>query len=76
MANPVTPIVLIFQRAIYAKLDNPHRRAAARRSSCCRTGRTGATSRISVTRFVFGADLLAIAIRVFGRSEANFAEEL
>ena len=24
MANPVTPIVLIFQRAIYARLDNPH----------------------------------------------------
>ena len=23
LLNPVTPIVLIFQRAIYAKLDNP-----------------------------------------------------
>ena len=28
MLNPVTPIVLIFQRAIYAKLDNPKIRRA------------------------------------------------
>ena len=49
---------------------------AADRLSCCRTGRTGATSRTSGMSFAFGIIVLALAVRVFGRSEANFAEEL
>ena len=77
LANPVTPIVLIFQRAIYARLDNPkiHGRSTGTRS--CRTGRTGpylALPRVLVRGR--RSSSLAIAIAVFGRSKANFAEEL
>jgi ABC-2 type transport system permease protein len=80
LLNPVTPIVLIFQRAIYNKLDNPKISAAV-------------TNGVRVNgilphwhmftylsylgySFVIGFIVLAIAIAVFGRSEANFAEEL
>src|SRR5207248_2986191 len=79
LLNPVTPIVLIFQRAIYAKLDNP--RAAP--------GMTGQKLNQILPHwhmityleylgyaFVVGGIVLALAIYVFGRSEANFAEEL
>jgi ABC-2 type transport system permease protein len=79
LLNPVTPIILIFQRAIYAKLDNP--RVAP--------GLPGQKLNAILPHwplslylgylgysFVVGAIVLAIAIHVFGRSEANFAEEL
>jgi ABC-2 type transport system permease protein len=76
MLNPVTPIVLIFQRTIYAKLDNTKVPVGS-------TGReilphwdmTGYLAYLGYS-FAIGAILLAIAISVFGRSEANFAEEL
>jgi len=71
MANPVTPIVIVFQRAIYAKLNNNI------------TGKpilpnwsVGGYALYLGWSFAFGLIVLAIAIRVFGRSEANFAEEL
>ena len=63
MLNPVTPIVLIFQRAIYAKLDNPDvpvGPAGPRRS--CRTGRWARTSAYLGYSFAFGVVVLAIAI--------------
>jgi ABC-2 type transport system permease protein len=69
--NPVTPIVLIFQRAIYARTDNP-------------TLHTGILPHWPYTTylaylgysFAFGIVMFFIAVSVFGRSEANFAEEL
>jgi ABC-2 type transport system permease protein len=79
MVNPITPIVLIFQRALYATLNNdkviptpgdpkadqilPHWHMTTY------LGYLGYS-------FAFGIVVLAIAIAVFGRSEANFAEEL
>ena len=77
MPNPVTPIVLIFQRAIYAKLDNPSTRSRSTGTSCLphwSYWRLPRVPRLLVRRSAL--IVLAIAIRVFGRSEANFAEEL
>jgi ABC-2 type transport system permease protein len=79
MLNPVTPIVLIFQRALYAKLDNPKvvptladPKANQILPHWHLTGYLGYLG----YSFVIGAIMLTIAIAVFGRSEANFAEEL
>ncbi len=74
LANPVTPIVLLFQRAIYAKLTNPHG-AVGHTQLLPNWPYWGFLAYLGWS-FVFGIVTLAIAIRVFGRSEANFAEEL
>ena len=70
---------MIFQRAIYAKLDNarvapglPGQKLNAilpHWNLSLYLGYLGYS-------FVVGAIVLAIGIHVFGRSEANFAEEL
>ncbi len=79
MLNPVTPIVLIFQRAIYAKLDNSKVIATAADPKLNQIlphwPITGYLAYLGYS-FAFGFVMLAIAISVFGRSEANFAEEL
>ncbi len=74
LANPVTPIVLLFQRAIYAKLTNPHG-AVGHTQLLPNWPYWGFLAYLGWS-FVFGIVTLAIAIRVFGRSEANFAEQL
>src|SRR3954465_517979 len=77
LANPVTPIVILFQRAIYARLDNVH----------TVNGVTTVTPLLPHWPYwgyvaylgyslVIAVITMAIAVRVFGRSEANFAEEL
>jgi ABC-2 type transport system permease protein len=73
MANPVTPIILVFQRAIYAKLDNTHTNPVT--PLLPHWPYWGFLAYLGYS-FVFGFLVLALAIRVFGRSEANFAEEL
>jgi ABC-2 type transport system permease protein len=79
MLNPVTPIVLIFQRALYAKLDNPkvvfNPKDPKADQILPHWHLTGYLGYLGYS-FVIGAILLVIAISVFGRSEANFAEEL
>ena len=79
MLNPVTPIVLIFQRAIYAKLDNPRAPTTLADPKANQIlphwHLTGYLGYLGYS-FVIGALVLVIAIAVFGRSEANFAEEL
>jgi ABC-2 type transport system permease protein len=80
LLNPVTPIVLIFQRAIYAKLDNPKVIVTAATGPKANQilphwPMTGYLLYLGYS-FAFGIVMLAIAIAVFGRSEANFAEEL
>jgi ABC-2 type transport system permease protein len=79
MLNPVTPIVLIFQRALYAKLDNPKVIPTALDPKLDQIlphwGIGGYLAYLGYS-FVIGGVLLAVAISVFGRSEANFAEEL
>jgi len=76
-ANPVTPIVLIFQRAIYARLDNVHTVGGIRTvTPLLPHWPYWAFLAYLGWSFAFGIITLAIAVRVFGRSEANFAEEL
>jgi ABC-2 type transport system permease protein len=76
-ANPVTPIVLIFQRAIYARLDNVHTVNGIRTvTPLLPHWPYWAFLAYLGYSLVFALVTLAIAVRVFGRSEANFAEEL
>jgi ABC-2 type transport system permease protein len=83
LANPVTPIVLIFQRAIYARLTNPHPKGGPLDAS----GKAIPLQLLPHWHYwVFVAYLgyslafalitLVLAVWVFGRSEANFAEQL
>jgi ABC-2 type transport system permease protein len=79
LLNPVTPIVLIFQRAIYGKLDNPKvvvTAAQPKLNGILPHWGMGTYLAYLGYSFVVGAIILAIAISVFGRLEANFAEEL
>ena len=79
MLNPVTPIVLIFQRAIYAKLDNPKvppGNPGQKLNEILPHWHMATYLAYLGYSFVVGAIVLTIAIYVFGRSEANFAEEL
>jgi ABC-2 type transport system permease protein len=71
MTNPVTPIVLIFQRGIYGRLDNTklHTPILPHWSLPTYLAYLGYS-------FAFGFVMLLIAVTVFGRVEANFAEEL
>lgn len=73
MANPVMPIILLFQRTIYAKLDNTH--TVPTTPLLPHWPYWGYAAYLGWS-FAFGIITLAIAVRVFGRSEANFAEEL
>jgi ABC-2 type transport system permease protein len=83
LLNPVTPIVLAFQRGIYNKID-------ATRGASARGGPATATTihilpanegiwwYLSHLLIVGGVSVLLLmgALSVFGRLEANFAEEL
>jgi len=73
-ANPVTPIVLIFQRAIYARLTNP-KAPVGHKELLPNWPYWGFVAYLGYS-LVFALIILTIAIKVFGRSEANFAEEL
>jgi ABC-2 type transport system permease protein len=77
LANPVTPIILVFQRAIYARLDNVHTVAGVRTVTPLlpHWPYWGFLAYLGWS-FAFGIITLVVAVRVFGRSEANFAEEL
>jgi ABC-2 type transport system permease protein len=69
--NPVTPIVLIFQRAIYAKTDNTKLNVGI-------LPHWPFTTYLAYLGYSFGFGIVMffIGVAVFGRSEANFAEEL
>ena len=71
MANPITPIILVFQRAIYARLDNK----STHTQLLPHWPYLGYVAYLGMS-VAFGLIVLTIAVRVFGRSEANFAEEL
>ena len=84
--NPLTDIVLVFQRAIYGRLDAP----AAAPTAAATNPRGALVSGSSIiphagewwylwhVLIVLGAAavVLVIALAVFGRLEGNFAEEL
>lgn len=76
LLNPVTPIVLLFQRAIYARLDNPRIPAGSPGHQILPHWHMPLFLGYLGYSFAFGIVVLAIAISVFGRCEANFAEEL
>jgi ABC-2 type transport system permease protein len=76
LANPVTPIVLLFQRAIYARLTNPNPALDHFHQQLLPKWPYWGYLAYLGWSFAFGIIVLVIAVRVFGRSEANFAEEL
>jgi ABC-2 type transport system permease protein len=76
LTNPVTPIVVVFQRAIYAKLTNPHPKGGGPPIQLLPHWPYWGFLAYLGWSFAFGLVTLTIAVRVFGRSEANFAEEL
>jgi ABC-2 type transport system permease protein len=79
LLNPVTPIVLIFQRAIYARLSNPKitpTKADPKLNQILPHWHMTLYLGYLGYSFVIGLIVLAMAISVFGRCEANFAEEL
>jgi ABC-2 type transport system permease protein len=73
VANPVTPVVVTFQRAIYAKLDNV---AAEPDVPLLPHWSYGEYVAYLGMALGFGLLVLAVAVYVFGRAETNFAEEL
>jgi ABC-2 type transport system permease protein len=75
-ANPVTPIVLVFQRAIYARMTNPHPKGGGPPIQLLPNWPYWGFVAYLGYSLAFALITLAIAVRVFGRSEANFAEEL
>jgi ABC-2 type transport system permease protein len=76
LTNPVTPIVVVFQRAIYAKLTNPHPKGGGPPIQLLPHWPYWGFLAYLGWSFAFGLVTLTLAVRVFGRSEANFAEEL
>jgi ABC-2 type transport system permease protein len=76
MLNPVIPIVLVFQRAIYARPDNPKVPVGSPGHAILpHWDWTGYVAYLGYS-FAVGILVFALAVWVFGRSEANFAEEL
>jgi len=84
MANPVTPVVLVFQRALYARLSTDAGPAAG--GGALRNVTTASdilpdwtwSEHLAYLGLTFGVAviLLGVGVTVFGRLEANFAEEL
>ena len=73
--NPITPIVLTFQRAIYNKVEPAGPGGAPLPILPADAGLLWYLAHLGAVIAVFGA-LLLVALTVFGRLEGNFAEEL
>ncbi len=71
LLNPITPIVVIFQRAIYT----PHNNKTTGAPLLPHWPYSTYVAYLGLS-FLLGFIFLALAVWVFGRSEANFAEEL
>ena len=79
LANPVTPIVLTFQRVLYPHLVVTSTVTPPPVPPTLPVLPTWAPSTyalLDAALFVIGVALLVIAVAVFGRLEGNFAEEL
>jgi ABC-2 type transport system permease protein len=74
LLNPVTPITLAFQRAIYNKVDSTHEGTIIHVLPA-HEGMWWYLSHLLVVIGISGV-LIMGALSVFGRLEANFAEEL
>jgi len=73
--NPVTPIVLTFQRAIYNKLEPVGKNGATVKILPLHAGPSWYLLQL-LTVAGASAVLLCLALKLFGRLEGNFAEEL
>jgi len=71
LLNPVTPIVVIFQRAIYT----PHNNMVSHLPLLPNWSYWTYVAYLGMS-FAMGFAFLVLGVWVFGRSEANFAEEL
>jgi ABC-2 type transport system permease protein len=76
MCNPITAIVLAFQRALYARVDAPLDDSRFGIESILPDWSMAAYTGYVVGVGVFATVLLFVALYVFGRLENNFAEEL
>jgi ABC-2 type transport system permease protein len=75
LVNPITPIVMTFQRAIYNKLEPVGSNGEVVKILPVGKGMDWYLLQLGVV--AAGAlVLLAVALRIFGRVEGNFAEEL
>ena len=75
LCNPITPIVMTFQRAIYGQTQYTYRRATSYHVlPNWGVGTYAALAGLVVLAASIGLFLLALI--VFGRLEGNFAEEL
>jgi ABC-2 type transport system permease protein len=73
--NPITPIVLTFQRGIYNRLEPPGLNGGKVNILPVDKGPMWYLAQLAVVG-VCSAALFAFSLRVFGRLEGNFAEEL
>jgi ABC-2 type transport system permease protein len=73
LANPVTPVVLVFQRVFYAKTDPVTKSGVVH--ILPHFGPLWYLGILGVF-LAFGVVLFLVALSVFGRLEGNFAEEL
>jgi ABC-2 type transport system permease protein len=76
MCNPVTAIVLAFQRALYARVDAPLTQSRYQINSILPAWGMGGYAAYVLAVGVFSVALMFLALYVFGRLENNFAEEL
>jgi ABC-2 type transport system permease protein len=73
LANPVTPIVMTFQRAIYGRTQYTYKGGVTHILPNWGPGQYGALLGVVL---VVSTGLFLLALIVFGRLEGNFAEEL
>lgn len=78
MLNPLTPIVLVFQRALYGKTDPTSGVGAARTVVHILPSHAGVMWYLQPVLVVLGVSILLYigALAVFVRLEGNFAEEM
>jgi ABC-2 type transport system permease protein len=76
--NPVTPVVLVFQRAIYARLTSPGNSGSALKTSTDILPTWGVAHYATYLGYSLGVGVVVLVLGVwlFGRIEANFAQEL
>jgi ABC-2 type transport system permease protein len=76
MCNPITAIVLAFQRTLYARVDAPLTQSRYKINSILPAWSMGGYAVYVLAVGVFSVALMFVALYVFGRLENNFAEEL
>ncbi len=75
LLNPITPVVLVFQRAIYGRLTAPNSSTGALKNTAKILPTWGVATYAEYLCYAFGVGivLLVLGVWLFGRIEANFA---